>query len=254
MIRNRTVLPDTGTIPMPVELPNESFAARRLPEHGLAGQPPSHGRGNLVHPRGGRRDMALGPRAGRGDPPRARPLPDDSGRRLVPVPGRRRRRALDVRGHHAAHGPADPTTSGSRSPHAGRFRSDTPTREMPGREAAPAFHRMLDMLRGLEAELIRAPRDLDLEGRVRIVMRDSLRSTSRGDSPADSHPRLWPDWPSAQVAPLPPRGSRRTGTFSMPITETFSVPIDTTHCRHANHRLRVDSRDSRQSTPQIRLS
>jgi len=54
---------------------------------------------------------------------------------------------------------------------------------------------MLDMLRGLEAELIRAPRDLDLEGRVRIIMRDSLRSTSRGDSPADIHPRLWPDWP-----------------------------------------------------------
>ena len=31
----------------------------------------------------------------------------------------------------------------------------------------------------------------------------------------------------APVAPLPPRGSRRTGTFSMPITGTFYVPIDT---------------------------
>ena len=30
----------------------------------------------------------------------------------------------------------------------------------------------------------------------------------------------------APVAPLPPRGSRRTGTFSMPITGTFYVPID----------------------------
>ena len=31
----------------------------------------------------------------------------------------------------------------------------------------------------------------------------------------------------APVAPLPPRGSRQTGTFSMPITGTSSVPIDT---------------------------
>ncbi len=30
----------------------------------------------------------------------------------------------------------------------------------------------------------------------------------------------------APVAPLPARGSRRTGTFSMPITGTFSVPVD----------------------------
>lgn len=30
----------------------------------------------------------------------------------------------------------------------------------------------------------------------------------------------------APVAQLPPRGSRQTGTFSMPLTGTFSVLID----------------------------
>ena len=45
----------------------------------------------------------------------------------------------------------------------------------------------------------------------------------------------------APVAPLPPRGSRRTGTFSMPITGTFSVPIDTASGQWNQNRLPMRS-------------
>ena len=60
------------------------------------------------------------------------------------------------------------------------------TRRLARRREARLRRRSIEcgMCSESEVELVQALRDLDLEGRVRIVRRDSLDSMSTGDSPS----------------------------------------------------------------------